>query len=606
LMNTVINPGGPKSSFIGGLGIFKTFRFRLFLSYLALSAAVLSAAFFLVYQRIERTEVSDLKLKLSDEAALVSAQLRSSDFASSDINALAHSLGSKVRSRLTIIGADGRVLADSELDVAGVKAMENHSGRPEVAGALEGSTSYDLRRSATLGKVMLYAAYPVSFHGRPNAVVRLAIPASQLESMRNLLKKALSAALALALLLSFFLSLAVSAGFSKPFDKIVYGSKKFAAGDFSYRIQKDFHGEMGKLAETLNSMASAVEENLRRVEAQAQQLSAAFANMAEGVLVTGPDARVTALNPAMERIFSVKAADSLSRPLLEVIPNAGLSEVCARALSGGKPFSNEMELSTPVRGIFSVNASPIFENGAVSGCLMVVHDMTDVRRLEAKRRDFVANVSHELKTPLTAIRGYVETLMEGAIEDERHAMEFLGVILQQSKRLDNIVSDLLKLSSLESYAVEVKKEKVALKDFADSLIAGLASVFKSKKALVSNTIPAGLVVNADPEKLGQVLVNLLDNAVKFSVESAKVELAAQELPGAVKVLIKDGGIGIPHEHLPRIFERFYRVDRARSREMGGTGLGLSIVKHVMDLHGGSVGVESAEGRGSTFWFTLPK
>ena len=586
--------------------IFKTFRFRLFLSYLALSAAVLGAAFFLVYQRIERAELSTLKLKLSEEAALVSAQLRSADLASPGINSLARSLGIKVGSRVTIIGADGRVLADSELDAAGVKAMENHLERPEVTGALEGSASYDLRRSATLGKAMLYAAYPVTFSGRAGAVVRLAIPATQLDTMRSLLRKVLAAALALALLLSFFLSLAVSAGFSRPFDKIVYASKKFAAGDFSYRIQKDFHGEMGKLAETLNSMAASAEENLRRVELQAQQLSAAFANMAEGVLVTGPDAKITALNPAMERLFSVKAAGALSKPLLEVIPNAGLSEIFSRALSGGKPVTEEMELSVPVRGIFGVNASPIFTAGEVSGCLMVVHDITEIRRLEGKRRDFVANVSHELKTPLTAIRGYVETLMEGALDDKKHALEFLGVIHAQSKRLDNIVSDLLKLSSLESYAVEVNKSEVRLKDLGDSLIAGLDSVFRAKKASVSNTIPAGLAVKADPEKLGQVFVNLLDNAVKFSTENAKVEISAVELPERVKVTVKDSGIGIPQEHLPRVFERFYRADKARSREMGGTGLGLSIVKHVIDLHGGSVGVESAEGRGSEFWFTLPK
>ena len=585
--------------------IFKTFRSRLFLSYLALSAAVLGAAFFLVYQRIERAELSALRSKLSDEAALVSAQLRSADLASPGLNALADSLGMKVGSRLTIIGADGRVLADSELDPAGVKAMENHLERPEVAGALAGSASYDLRRSATLGKAMLYAAYPVNFSGRTGAVVRLAVPATQLDTMRSLLKKALAAALALALLLSLFLGLAVSAGFSRPFDKIVYASKKFASGDFSYRIQKDFHGEMGKLAETLNSMAASVEENLRRVEIQAQQLSAAFANMAEGVLVTGTDAKITALNPAMERLFSVKAAVSVSKPLLEVIPNAGLSGMCARAISGGKPVAEEMELSVPVRGIFSVNASPIFMGGEVSGCLMVVHDITEVRRLEGKRRDFVANVSHELKTPLTAIRGYVETLLEGAIDDKAHALEFLGVIHAQSKRLDNIVSDLLKLSSLESYSVEVNKTEVGLKELADSLIAGLNSVFKAKKAAVSNAIPAELVVSADPEKLGQVFVNLLDNAVKFSQENAKVEVSAVELPDSVKVIVKDNGIGIPPEHLPRVFERFYRADKARSREMGGTGLGLSIVKHVIDLHGGSVGVESSEGRGSEFWFTLP-
>jgi two-component system phosphate regulon sensor histidine kinase PhoR len=588
-------------------GLFKTFRFRLLLSYLVLSLAVLAAVFLLVYQRVELAELADLKSKLSDEAALVSSRLGPADLDSPGINALAHALGAKVRSRITIIRAGGLVLADSELDDCGVKGMENHARRPEVAGAFAGRPSYDLRTSATLGKVMLYAAYPVAASGgRVPAVVRLAVPASQIESARAMLKKALLVSLALALLLSLLLGLVVAAGFSRPFNKIVYASKKFAAGDFSYRIRKDFHGEMGKLAETLNSMAGSIEENIRRVELQSQQLSAAFTGMTEGVLMTGADSAVAALNPAMEKMFGVKEGDSLSKPLLEVIPNASLSGICSRVISGAAPLSGEAELSVPVKGVFSVNASPIFAGGRISGCLMIVRDVTELRRLEIMRRDFVANVSHELKTPLTAIRGYVETLMEGALDDRKDAMEFLGVIRSQTLRLDNIVSDLLKLSSLESQAAAVKKEPVNLKELADSLIAGLASVFSARKAEVVNSIPPGLIVNADPEKLGQVFINLLDNAVKFSAETPRVTVSAQETAGAVRVSVEDNGIGVPPEHRARVFERFYRVDKARSREMGGTGLGLSIVRHIVELHGGSVGVEGAAGGGSVFWFMLPK
>jgi two-component system phosphate regulon sensor histidine kinase PhoR len=454
---------------------------------------------------------------------------------------------------------------------------------------------------------MLYAAYPVSVSGgRVRAVARLSVTADEIYLARAMLKKALLAALTLAFLLSFVLSLAISSELARPFNRIIYASKKFASGEFSYRIRSDFHGEMGKLAETLNSMAGSIEENIRRVELQSQQLSAAFTGMAEGVLMTGADSVVKALNPAMERMFAIKEADSLSRPLLEVVPNAGLSDICARVISGAVTISGETELSVPIKGVFSVNASPIFAGGRISGCLMVVRDVTELRRLEVMRRDFVANVSHELKTPLTAIRGYVETLMAGAGDDKATALEFLGVIRAQTIRLDNIVSDLLKLSSLESQAVAIKKMPVELKTLADSLITGLASVFAARKAEVGNSIPPGLKVNADPEKLGQVFINLLDNAVKFSQADPKVEISATGEPGGpVKVTVKDNGIGIPPEHLSRVFERFYRVDKARSREMGGTGLGLSIVKHVVELHGGSVGAESSEGSGSVFWFTLP-
>jgi len=585
--------------------MFKTFKFRLFLSYLSLSAAVLASAFFLINDRVERVVLSSLKTKLADEASLISSRLTPADLSSPRLNDLARELGGRAGSRVTIIAAGGRVLADSELDAAGVEGMENHAERAEVEGALAGNVSYDLRSSATLGKVMLYAAYPVSASGgKVSAVARLSVPAVEIEAARSMMSQALLAALGIAFLLSLLLSLAVSAGFARPFNKIVYASKKFAAGEFSYRIQKDFHGEMGKLAETLNSMAASIEENIGRLELQSQQLSAAFTGTAEGVLMTGADSRITTLNPAMEKMFSLDSA-ALSRPLLEVIPSARLSEICARVVSEGAQLSGEMELTLPVQGLFSVNASPIFASGRTSGCLLLVRDITAPRRLEAMRRDFVANVSHELKTPLTAIRGYVETLMGGALDNRADALEFLGVIHAHTLRLDNIVSDLLKLSSLEAPSAGLKKEPVPLKALADSLIAGLASVFSAGKAEVVNNIPAGLAAQADPEKLGQVFINLLDNAVKFSAGSPRVEIAAQELPGALKITVSDNGIGIPSEHLPRVFERFYRADKARSREMGGTGLGLSIVRHVVELHGGSVGADSAPGRGSSFWFTLP-
>ncbi len=587
-------------------GLFKTFRSRLFLSYLVLSAAVLGSAFLLVYHKIENVELSALKAKLSDEAALLSARLTTNDLASPKINELAHSLGERVHCRVTIIAAGGRVLADSELDEAGVKGMENHAHRPEVMGAMAGRPAYAMRTSATLGKEMLYAAYPVRVSGgRTEAAARFSVPATDIAAAREPLRRSLLAALAIALLLSFLLSLLVSAGLTRPFNKIIYASKKFAAGDFGYRIQKDFHGEIGKLAETLNSMAASIEENLRRVELQSQQLSAAFTGMAEGVLMTGADSRIISVNPALERMLGLRAADAVSRPLLEVVPSARLSEICARVVEGASPVSGEAEFSVPVRGVFGVNASPVFTGGRVSGCMVLMRDVTEARRLDATRRDFVANVSHELKTPLTAIKGSAETLLDGALEDREHGPQFARSIYEQASRLDNIVSDLLKLSSLESPQAAVRKERVELRMFADSVIKSLAPAFAPRKAEVTNEIPAGLCAQADPEKLKQVLINLLDNAVKFCAGAPKVSLTAEELPSAVRVTVTDNGIGIPASHLPRVFERFYRVDKARSREMGGTGLGLSIVRHVVELHGGSVGAESAEGAGSRFWFTLP-
>jgi two-component system phosphate regulon sensor histidine kinase PhoR len=256
--------------------------------------------------------------------------------------------------------------------------------------------------------------------------------------------------------------------------------------------------------------------------------------------------------------------------------------------------------------VLSVSASPIVEDGAVRGCVLVARDITGPKKLEAMRRDFVANVSHELKTPLTAIRGSAETLLNGALEDKEHGPEFARSIHDQAVRLDNLVDDLLKISYAESGRAQLEKAPLELKALADSLAGGLAAILGKKKISFVNLVPAGFLVNADKDRLSQVLINLLDNAAKYNREGGEIKLSAVKEGPQAKITVEDTGAGIPAAHLQRIFERFYRVDKARSRELGGTGLGLSIVKHLVELHGGTVGVDSAEGRGSSFWFTLPE
>lgn len=420
------------------------------------------------------------------------------------------------------------------------------------------------------------------------------------------IRRAAAAAFALSAVFALAAASRLLSFISGPLDAVVRGSKKFAAGDFNYRINIETPEEMKKLSGTLNKMAGEIEDKFREFELRQQQLSAIFTGMAEGIIATDRAGVVLNINAATERILGVPAGAIGGKSVIEAFRNAQLQEITEEALKTGAAVFREIEPHLPVKGVFRVNAGPLFEKGRVSGCLLVIHDITELRRLETMRRDFVANVSHELKTPLTAIKGYVETLLAGGMEDKANRAEFLTIILGQAGRLENLINDLLNLSRLESGASVMEFPEVDLKALADEIYSGLRNLFAFKKLEFINELPQGLVVSADKDKMVQALTNLLDNAAKFNVEKGFVRLTSSALEGGLRITVEDSGIGIPERHLPRIFERFYRVDKARSRELGGTGLGLSIVKHLVELHGGSVGVESLEGSGSKFWFTLPK
>lgn len=410
-----------------------------------------------------------------------------------------------------------------------------------------------------------------------------------------------------ALGLAFVLGSALTAGIIKPVNRIVYISRKFSRGDFSQKILLGSRDEIGELAATLNKMAEGLENKIKEIEVQNQYQRAILESMVEGIIVTDKSGRIVSVNPSVEKIFDISGKDSQGRLFLDVIRNNDIADVVSGVLENGRFVSREISLIWPVQRIFQLNASPVFEKNAVCGCLLVIHDITEIRRLEVMRRDFVANVSHELKTPLTSIKGFVETLLdEGALEDRENSLNFLRIIRTHADRLDALVDDLLDLSRLESQELSPAKEKINLKDLADDVLAGFESRLKEKAITPENDLPADLSPGGDREEMRRVLINLIDNAVKFNPEKGCVRIYGRDMGDKVKVVVEDTGCGIPEKDIPRIFERFYRVDKARSRRLGGTGLGLSIVKHIVELHGGSVGVESAENLGSKFWFTLPK
>jgi two-component system phosphate regulon sensor histidine kinase PhoR len=305
-------------------------------------------------------------------------------------------------------------------------------------------------------------------------------------------------------------------------------------------------------------------------------------------------------------MFSVIKNDVENKVFLEAIRNNDISEVINAVFKNGEFICRELNLVYPVQKIFQINASPIFEKDIVRGCLLVIHDITELKKLELVRSDFVANVSHELKTPLTSIKGFVETLLEGALDDKENNRRFLKIIQNHTERLNNLVNDLLSLSHLESKEIVLVKNNFNLCQQLEEVMAGFKSQLKRKNVDLKNELPADISVIADKDRIEQVFTNLIDNAIKFNQENGFIKIYGQNINGKIKIIIEDSGIGIATKDIPRIFERFYRVDKARSRQLGGTGLGLSIVKHIVELHGGSVGVESSEGFGSKFWFILPR
>jgi two-component system phosphate regulon sensor histidine kinase PhoR len=410
----------------------------------------------------------------------------------------------------------------------------------------------------------------------------------------------------IALGLAFLSSLLLTRDMTLKVHKIVRISDNFSKGDFSHKIFLDSKDELGELASTLNSMAQNLEDKIHEIEIKNQHLVAILESMVEGIIVVDKASRIVSVNSSVEKIFNIPKKDLEGKVFLEVIRNNDISDIISKVLKKGEFTSCELTLMWPVQKIFQINASPVFEKGIVSGCLLVIHDMTEIRKLETMRRDFVANVSHELKTPLTSIKGFLETLLEGALEDKENSRHFLIIMQDHTERLNKLVEDLLSLSHLESQGIALEKKNFNLRQQVEQVAASFRAQSKKKSVDIENEIPQGSSINADKNKVEGALTNLIDNAIKFNREKGIIKIYSREEGSNIKVIVEDSGIGIPAKDIPRIFERFYRVDKARSRELGGTGLGLSIVKHIVELHGGSVGVESVEGLGSKFWFTLPK
>jgi two-component system phosphate regulon sensor histidine kinase PhoR len=526
--------------------------------------------------------------------------------ASESLQSWVHGIAGSSRLRVTLIRADGLVLADSaQRDLAGVLAMENHRERPEVRQALQGGGGTSVRRSATTHIAYAYAARTIGMPRHGVVIVRLAAPIRSLALLERQLGRGALLALLAALLAAGLVSWWVRRQLFRPLRALVTGADRFTGGDLAHRVNLPEEAELAAVGAALNRLAEHAEAQVSAAGRERDQLASILASMAEGVLVTDADGRALLANPAFTRLFATRVGVEGKLPI-EVAREPALQQLVAATLQSRTPGAADLVLERGERRHVALLAAPLGRGeGSARGVVLVARDVTPFVRLTEVRRDFVANVSHELKTPLAAIRGMAETLRDGALGDAETAHRFVGRILEQCARLQALLEDLLTLSRLESPLGATEPEPVDLAGLARlaSEVIGPAAAERGVVVEVSTAEP--VTIPGDADALERLLLNLLDNAVKYNGAGGTVWLAIRRDGDQVVVEVRDTGIGIPAEHLPRIFERFYRVDRARSREGGGTGLGLAIVKHVAQLHGGRVEVESEPGKGSTFRVLLP-
>ncbi|MBN2163864.1 MAG: HAMP domain-containing protein [Pontiellaceae bacterium] len=539
-------------------------------------------------------------------ATLLSEQvaplMEKNDFAA--INSLCKRTGQTAKTRFTVILPDGRVIGDSDENP---RDMEYHGNRPEIVRALNGETGMDSRYSRTVGVEMMYLAVPLADENREIlCAVRASLPMNAIEGELDTLTRRIVIASLLTGILAMVVCIFVVRRITFPLRGMSSAARQFAEGDFHHRIPAQQALELDQLAESLNTMSDQLNKTLSTLSQQRNEQAAVLTSLDEGVVAIDKKERIIHMNRVAGDILGINHEDCKHLMVEQVVRFANLQEFIKSLLGSMKPNSRDLTLRGKTEKQIQASGTALLnDNGESIGALVVLRDVTQLRHLETVRSDFVANVSHELKTPITSIKGFVETLLSDDWEHDAETRRFLDIISQQAGRLNAIIDDLLTLSRLEQKDGVVMTSTSNLASTIESAIY-LCQLHATKKNIQIEMIcPPELELAVNAPLLEQALVNLIINAVKYSEPDKKVLVLAEKQHDKTIIYVKDEGFGIEHKHLDRLFERFYRVDTARSRKLGGTGLGLSIVKHIVQAHKGSIRVESKVGAGSTFIITLP-
>ena len=582
---------------------------KLTLTLVGFVAIALLAGGLYLSRALDQFAVESLEARLASDGRLLHDDVR----ALLQRRASPAELGTFVRraavptdSRVTIMTPDGLVVGDSEVAPEDLGRLENHAARAEMRAALDGRVGRDLRTSVSIHTPLLYVALPVQDGGRVIGVVRLALPLSAVTSSYGRVHRVLLAGGLVALVVAFGIGIFVAGRVTRPVVEMQEIARQMSEGHFNVRVPVASVDELGALGRALNVMVARLREQIETLQAERAKVTAILDGMVEGVLAVDGHETVLLMNERARAMFGVGPGRGEGKPLEEVIRNADLHEIFRAGRLAGDVARRELRLTAPVERTLRVTAVPLSLGAEPPGLVMVVDDVSELRRLEQVRTEFVANVSHELRTPLTAIQGYLETLLGGALDEPEHARRFLEVAFRHTERLGRLLNDLTDLSNIELGKVSLRLTPTPLKPVIDSVLEIVEAKARDGGVTLTADIAGPLIVHADHDRLAQILINLVDNAVKYTPAGGAVTVRARAIDaGRVELAVADTGVGIPHADLPRITERFYRVDKARSRELGGTGLGLAIVKHLVLAHGGELAVESEEGQGTTVRVRLP-
>ncbi len=596
---------------------------RILFPYLILAPLLIISLEIYLSSVIKDNYISKLKESLTIQAHLIAEQIPSSF--TNNLDDFSRRYKEKTGARVTIIDDSGRVLGDSDEPS---EKMENHSNRPEIRDAAVSDVGSSVRFSKTIQKNLFYLSIAVN-QDAGKRFIRLSMPLQTIETAVNKIRIRIILASLLALSVILFIGFLLTRKITKSIEDITEFSKDVASGNFSKRLFPKEKDELGELTKNISNMAQVIEKRLKQSEAEKHEVEVILKTMSDGLMLTDTKGRILLSNPAAKNFFSIES-DIEGKTLMETLRKSELMELIENVVETGQTVSCEIEVTYPKELCLMTTAAPFLVKEEVSGVVLAFHDITRLRQLEDVRKDFVANVSHEIKTPITAIKGFAETLLEGAIDDRENAPKFLNAIKNHSERLNSLVNDLLTLSRIELGDIKIEKKDVNLDDVVDTVFATLRDKVRSAGLYLKKEIsPEILEIKADRDRLIQILLNLVDNGIKFTedggvtvrVQGSKFKVQSPPYPpftkgGAggingsslsdfIEITVEDTGIGIPKKHIPRLGERFYRVDRARSRELGGTGLGLAIVKHLVKAHGWEMEVESIQGQGTKVRLLCP-
>ncbi|HNR03795.1 MAG TPA: ATP-binding protein [Bacillota bacterium] len=560
---------------------------------------------------VKKNLLSDIEKSLTTEAALVRELLGESLINNSnDIGIYVGKIKQTANSRITIVDVMGNVIIDTDKEYS---EMENHAGRPEIAAALKGEAESSIRYSSTLRVDFIYVAQPILKGSSIIGAVRLSKPLYEVKNMLNSLYINVFIAVLIGIFVASVLGYKMAMNITKPIKEITYTASRIAKGQLDRRINITSRNEIGILADSINDMASKLRDTITSLQDKNIKLESIMSSMINGIIAIDNSEKILFINHVAESLLGITGGEITGKHLLQVVRNNSIDNYFKKMLKDKEFFNTEVNLNDSNEKILKFHANSIKQNGenGIEGIIITIQDVTELRKLERVRTEFIANVSHELKTPLTSIKGFTETLKSFDFDDKQDAIRFLNIIEDEADRLYRLINDILSLSELEQKKTKTVKEKIDIEKAVEEVLSVLKSQSDKKNIELSAKIQEGLEsISGDGDKFKQMLINLIDNAVKYTPENGKVSIEAYKQShnadlDKLIIKVKDNGIGIPKQHIPRLFERFYRVDKARSRTIGGTGLGLAIVKHIVMLFNGEIEVTSEVGKGTEFRIILP-